>query len=116
MRASWLAGLAAAVSLALTAPAPAADVVKMGALPSISDAGLYIAIEKGFFQERGITVEVERFASAGKMNAPPTPVSPFSINLADNIARQGLVVDQILPLHGRVVPVAELYRTIGWNP
>ena len=37
-------------------------------------------------------------------------------NLADNIARQGLVVDQILPLHGRVVPAAELYRTIGRNP
>jgi NitT/TauT family transport system substrate-binding protein len=69
-RAAWLSGLATILSLALAAPAPAADVVKMGELPSISNAGLYIAIEKGFFQERGITVEVERFASAGKMNAP----------------------------------------------
>ena len=69
-RAAWGSGLATIFSLALVAPAPAADVVKMGELPSISNAGLYIAIEKGFFQERGITVDMERFASAGKMNAP----------------------------------------------
>ena len=50
-------------------------------------------------------------------NAPaPAPVSPFSINLADNISRQGMAVDHILPLHGRIVPLAELYRTIGRNP
>ena len=69
-RASWLAVLAALLSLALAAPALAADVVKMGELPSLSNAGLYIAIEKGFFQERGITVDIEPFASGGKMNAP----------------------------------------------
>lgn len=44
---------------------------------------------------------------------PPTPASPFQVNLADNIARLGLTVDQLLPLHGRIVPTAELYRTIG---
>jgi NitT/TauT family transport system substrate-binding protein len=42
----------------------------MGDLPAITNAGLYIAIEKGYFQARGITVETERFASAGKMVAP----------------------------------------------
>ena len=59
-----------AVVLALSLPAAAAEVVKLGDLPSISNAGIYIAIEKGFFQERGITVDIERFASAGKMAAP----------------------------------------------
>ena len=54
----------------LTAPAAGAEVVKMGELPSISNAGLYIAIEKGFFQEKGITVDIERFASGAKMIAP----------------------------------------------
>ncbi|HET6366750.1 MAG TPA: hypothetical protein VFG27_05960 [Pseudomonadales bacterium] len=43
-------------------------------------------------------------------------MSPFSVNFADNLTQQGLVVDQILPLHGRVVPPAELYRTIGRTP
>jgi len=47
-------------------------------------------------------------------NAPvPTPPSPATVNLADNIARLGLAVDQLLPLHGRLVPLAELNRTIG---
>jgi hypothetical protein len=43
----------------------------------------------------------------------PTPPSPWTVNLADNIRRLGLTVDQLLPLHGRLVPLAELHRTIG---
>jgi len=46
---------------------------------------------------------------------PPnaTPPSPYNVALADNIARLKLDVGDLLPLHGRMVPVAELYRTIG---
>jgi len=47
---------------------------------------------------------------------PPTPPSPYNIALADNIARLKLDVGDMLPLHGRLVPVAELYRTIGKTP
>ncbi len=64
-------GVAWALALtAVAAPAFGAELVKMGDLPAISNAGLYIAIEKGFFQEKGIAVETERFASGGKMIAP----------------------------------------------
>jgi len=35
------------------------------------------------------------------------------VNLADNITRLGLGVDQFLPLHGRMVPMAEMNRAIG---
>jgi glyoxylase-like metal-dependent hydrolase (beta-lactamase superfamily II) len=63
-----------------------------------------------------LLIEADVFTPLPPNAPPPTPVSPFSVNLADNLARQGLAVDQILPLHGRVVPVAELYRTIGRNP
>ena len=66
----WIRLAALAACLALPFPALAAEVVRMGDLPAITNAGLYIAIEKGFFQARGITVETERFASAGKMVAP----------------------------------------------
>src|SRR5258705_14003859 len=59
-----------AVLLALASPAAAAETVKLGDLPAISNAGIYIAIEKGFFQEHGVAVNIERFASAGKMTAP----------------------------------------------
>lgn len=50
--------------------AHAAEVVKTGDLPVISNAALYVAMEKGFFAERGISVETERFASGAKMIAP----------------------------------------------
>jgi NitT/TauT family transport system substrate-binding protein len=59
-----------AIVLVSSLPVDAADTVKLGDLPAISNAGIYIAIEKGYFQERGVTVEIERFASAGKMIAP----------------------------------------------
>ena len=58
------------VLLVLTGSAHAAEVVKMGDLPVISNAALYIAMDKGFFGERGIAVETERFASGAKMVAP----------------------------------------------
>jgi len=63
-----------------------------------------------------LLIEADVFTPLAPNVPPPTPVSPFSLNLADNISQQGLVVDQILPLHGRIVPLAELYRTIGRNP
>ena len=44
---------------------------------------------------------------------PPMPPSPFNVGLADNITRLGLTVDRHLPLHGRLVPMAELNRQIG---
>jgi glyoxylase-like metal-dependent hydrolase (beta-lactamase superfamily II) len=47
-------------------------------------------------------------------NAPPaTTLNPTWVSLADNIKRLNLVVDQILPLHGRMVPLAELHKGIG---
>lgn len=57
----------AVVSLLGTPPSWAEDVVTMGDLPALSSAGLYIAMEKGYFAERGIKVETESFASAPKM-------------------------------------------------
>jgi NitT/TauT family transport system substrate-binding protein len=50
--------------------AEAAEVVRTGDLPVISSAALYVAMDKGFFAERGINVETERFASGAKMVAP----------------------------------------------
>jgi len=43
------------------------EVVRLGDLPVLSNAGLYIAMEKGFFREQGIRNEVSSFASAAKM-------------------------------------------------
>ena len=51
--------LVAVATLLLTAPAAQAqaDKVRVGAYASISDAGLYIAKDKGYFAEQGISVK-----------------------------------------------------------
>ena len=38
------------------------------------------------------------------------------MNLIDNIERLKLAVDRILPLHGRVVALSELYTAAGRTP
>jgi len=63
----WIGWAALAASLAFPIGASAAEIVKMGELPAISNVGLYIAMDKGYFQARGITVEIEHFASGAKM-------------------------------------------------
>jgi NitT/TauT family transport system substrate-binding protein len=66
MRAMLVALLATLVA----SPAAANETVKMGELPAISTVGIYVAIDRGFFEEKGITVDLQRFASGGKMIAP----------------------------------------------
>jgi glyoxylase-like metal-dependent hydrolase (beta-lactamase superfamily II) len=47
-------------------------------------------------------------------NAPaPTSVNPNWMNLADNIKRLNLTVDNIVPIHGRMVPIADLHKALG---
>jgi glyoxylase-like metal-dependent hydrolase (beta-lactamase superfamily II) len=47
-------------------------------------------------------------------NAPaPAVVNSNWVSLADNIKRLNLSVDQILPLHGRLIPIAEFNKGIG---
>jgi glyoxylase-like metal-dependent hydrolase (beta-lactamase superfamily II) len=47
-------------------------------------------------------------------NAPqPSPPNPNNVNLVENIERLKLSIDRILPLHGRVVPAADLYAAAG---
>lgn len=45
--------------------------------------------------------------------APPAQVNANNLNLVQNIDQRKLAVDRILPLHGRMVPVAELYGAVG---
>jgi glyoxylase-like metal-dependent hydrolase (beta-lactamase superfamily II) len=63
-----------------------------------------------------LLIQADTFTPLPPNTPPAMPPSPFTVNLADNIARLGLAVDTLLPLHGRLVPVAELYRAIGRTP
>ena len=61
--------VAMAVALAGIAPGPGRaedEVVKIGDIPQLSNAGMYIAIEKGYFRERGIRNDIAIFASAAR--------------------------------------------------
>jgi glyoxylase-like metal-dependent hydrolase (beta-lactamase superfamily II) len=60
-----------------------------------------------------LLIQADAFTPLAPGAPVPTPPSPFSVNLADNIGRLNLAVAQILPLHGRMVPLSELYRTLG---
>jgi len=60
-----------------------------------------------------LLIQADAFTPGPANAPPPTPPHPFSVNLADNITRLGLDVDQLLPLHGRIVPLAELHRAVG---
>jgi len=55
------------LALAPMAAGAAEEVVRLGDLLALSNAGIYLAIDKGFFKEQGIQNEISTFASAGKM-------------------------------------------------
>jgi NitT/TauT family transport system substrate-binding protein len=61
--------VAAATSTAPSAPPPP-QTVRLGALGSTSDAGFYIALDRGYFREQGLDVEFVPFDSAARMVAP----------------------------------------------
>ncbi|HEX2541346.1 MAG TPA: MBL fold metallo-hydrolase [Caldimonas sp.] len=63
-----------------------------------------------------LLIEADAY-TPGPPNAPPPPVpNANNVNLVANIERLNLAVDRILPLHGRVVPLAELYTAVGKTP
>ena len=66
-----------------------------------------------YLPKEKLLVEADAYTPGPANAPPPAAVNPNSVNLADNIARRNLAVDQILPLHGRIVPLAELNRSIG---
>lgn len=63
-------------------------------------------------QER-LLIEADAYTPSAPNTPPPAVANENNVNLANNIARWRLNVDRILPLHGRIVPVSELYTAIG---
>ncbi len=72
-------------------------------------AGLIMA----YLPKEKVLIEADAYTPLPPNAPPPPAANPFSVNLADNLKRLDLAVDQILPLHGRIVPVAELHKAIG---
>lgn len=58
-----------------------------------------------------ILIEADAYTPLAAGTAPPPTPNANNVNLIANIERLKLAVDRIAPLHGRVVPVADLYTT-----
>ena len=69
-----------------------------------------------YLPKEKLLIEADAYTPPAPNTAPLNPPSPFNVSLAENVKSQGLAVDQILPLHGRIVPVAELYKAAGVTP
>ncbi len=66
-----------------------------------------------YLPKEKLLIEADAYTPQPPNTPPPATPNPNNVNLIDNIERLKLAVDRILPLHGRVVPVAELYTTAG---
>jgi NitT/TauT family transport system substrate-binding protein len=62
----YLALIHAIVGLFPSVAMSQSETVKLGDLAAISNAAVYIAVEKGFFKEQGIVTDITNFASAAK--------------------------------------------------
>jgi glyoxylase-like metal-dependent hydrolase (beta-lactamase superfamily II) len=76
---------------------------------TVHDDGLIMA----YLPKEKLLVEADVFTPAPPNATPPAQPNPAQVNLYDNIERLNLAVDQILPIHGRKVPLAELQKWIG---
>jgi glyoxylase-like metal-dependent hydrolase (beta-lactamase superfamily II) len=66
-----------------------------------------------YLPKEKLLVEADVYTPAAPNAPPPAQPNPNSVNLYDNIERLKLTVDQLLPLHGRKVPLTELQKAIG---
>ena len=62
-----------------------------------------------YLPEEKLLIEADAYTPAPPNTPPPPLANANNVNLVDNIERLKLNVLRILPLHGRVVPVGDLY-------
>ena len=63
-----------------------------------------------------ILIEADAYTPLAPGAQPPSAPNANNVNLIDNIERLKLPVERIAPLHGRVVPLADLYTTASRPP
>ena len=66
-----------------------------------------------YLPKEKLLIQADTFTPPAPNAPPPTAINPNTVHLADQIAKLGLAVDQHLPLHGRIVPFADLNKAIG---
>ncbi len=63
-----------------------------------------------------LLVQADSYTPGLYTNPAPGLINANNQNLADTIDRLALKVDRILPLHGRISPIAEFLGTVGRQP
>ena len=66
----------------------------------------------GYLPKAKVLIEADVYNPAPP-NVPPGPLVKETVNLYENLKRLNLDVQQITPLHGRLVTVADLQKAIG---
>jgi len=66
-----------------------------------------------YLPKEKLLIEADAYTPRAPNAPPPKQPDPNHTNLIENIERLKLAVDRILPLHGRVASVAELYTAAG---
>jgi len=66
-----------------------------------------------YLPKEKLLIEADAYTPIPPGAKPPAPANANNVNLVVNLEGFQLAVDRILPLHGRVVPLADLYTTAG---
>ena len=99
--------------LTLTGKRVLTDGLRTVELHHIQGSPHHEAILMAYLPAEKMLVEVDVYTPAPPNAPPPATPNPASVNLYENIQRLKLDVGQIVPLHGRIVPLAELEKAIG---
>ena len=79
---------------------------------SLHNDGIVMA----YLPKEKLLIEADVFTPPAANAPPPATPNPFTVNLYENIQRLNLSVEQIAPLHGRLVTMADLLKAIGKAP
>jgi glyoxylase-like metal-dependent hydrolase (beta-lactamase superfamily II) len=63
-----------------------------------------------------LLIEADAYTPGAPNTPPPAQPDADNVNLVTNIERLKLNPERILPLHGRIVPLSELYNAVGRRP
>ena len=66
-----------------------------------------------YLPKEKILIEADAYTPQPPGAKPPSPANGNNVKLVDNIEAKKLAVERILPLHGRMVTVSDLYTTAG---
>jgi len=89
------------------------DGVRTVEILSIANSNHVAGFTMVYLPKERLLIEADAYTPIAPGAKPPATPNANNVNLIENIERLKLSVDRILPLHGRVVPMAELYTTAG---